>query len=49
MTTESDRQTYYSSNDFYTPDWWNDWSRKNLKRKLKEFSRRLKQQEYNPQ
>ena len=43
MTTESNRLNNYSSDDFYTPEWWDNWSRKNLKRKLKNIPRNYSQ------
>ena len=43
MTTESNGQNNYSNDDFYTPEWWDNWSRKNLKRKLKNFPRNYSQ------
>ena len=29
--------------DYYTPDWWDNWSKRNLKKKARVLSRRLKQ------
>jgi hypothetical protein len=43
MTAESNPQTYNTST-FHTPEWWEDWSKKNYKRKSKEFSRKLKKE-----
>ena len=36
---------YYLIENFDTPDWWDKWQRKNLKKKVSAFSKRLKQQE----
>jgi len=30
---------------FDTPDWWDKWQRKNLRKKIRVLSKRLKQQE----
>jgi hypothetical protein len=43
MTTDINVQTDYSFDDFYTPEWWDDWSKKNLKRKLKNFPKNYSQ------
>jgi hypothetical protein len=43
MTTNTNEQNYYSNDDFYTPEWWDGWSRKNLKRKLKNFPGKFNQ------
>ena len=43
MTTEMTGQMYYSIGDFYTPDWWDEWQGKNLRKKIKTLSKRLKQ------
>jgi hypothetical protein len=45
MTTGIYGQADYSEGNFYTPDWWGNWSKKNLKRKIIIFHRNLKQQE----
>jgi hypothetical protein len=44
MTTVTNRQTLYLIDNFYSPDWWDGWAKKNLRRKLREFSRNLNQQ-----
>ncbi len=45
MTIEFNGQTYYSMENFDNPDWWDKWLRKNLKKKVRAFSKRLKQME----
>jgi hypothetical protein len=43
MTTETNEQASNFNDDFYTPEWWDNWSRKNLKRKLKNFPKNYSQ------
>jgi hypothetical protein len=45
MIIELDRRFYNSTDNFYSPDWWDKWQEGNFKRKVKSFSRRLEQQE----
>jgi hypothetical protein len=42
MNVEINRQTYYTTQNFYNPDWWDKWVRKNLKKKIKLLSKKVK-------
>jgi hypothetical protein len=40
MDVEINGDTYYTMENFYKPDWWNKWLSKNLKKKLRLFSKK---------
>jgi hypothetical protein len=39
MKLEIDGTTYHTTQNYYSPDWWDNWSRKNLKKKTWLFSK----------
>jgi hypothetical protein len=43
MNVEIDGNTYRTRQIYYNPDWWDEWLRKNSKKKLKLFSKTVKQ------
>jgi hypothetical protein len=43
MNSEINDQTCYSTENFYNPDWWDRWLKKNLKKKTTLFSKTVKQ------
>jgi hypothetical protein len=45
MLIEIDGQFYNSTDNFYSPDWWNEWQAENFKKKSASFQRKLKQVE----
>jgi hypothetical protein len=45
MTMEANGQSYYSMDYYDDPEWWDKWLRRNLKKKVRAFSRRMKQEE----
>jgi hypothetical protein len=42
MDIEINGQTYVTTQQFENPKWWNKWFKKNQKKKLKLFSKRIK-------
>jgi len=45
MTMETSGQSYYSMEYYDDPEWWDRWCRRNLKKKVRAFSRQLKEEE----
>jgi len=43
MNIEIDGRTYYATQNYYNPDWWDEWLKKNLKKKVRLFSKTVKQ------
>jgi hypothetical protein len=39
MKVEIDGTTYHTTQKYYSPDWWDKWSKKNLRKKRWLFSR----------
>jgi hypothetical protein len=43
MNVEINGSTYRTTQIYYDPNWWDEWLRKNSKKKLKLFSKTVKQ------
>jgi hypothetical protein len=41
MLIEIDGQFYSSTDDFYSPEWWDEWQKENFKKKSASFQRKV--------